>query len=221
VLPAAVWIATSADALFMGVAAWGVALVVLASGRDGIRGDVLAVTGGTVLGAGLFLTYGIAPLLVIPAAIALARRRPRPLVLATAAASAVVVAFAAGGFSWLAGLRATRSQYLEGVAWMRGYWYFLFVNIGVLAIALGPASVAGLGRLRDRGLLVLAGSAVVAVTLADLSGMSKGEVERIWLLFVPWLAVACAGLERRTARAWLAASASTGILVQALIRSPW
>src|SRR4029078_3738558 len=34
ITPAAIWIATSADAFYMGVSAWAVALVVLATGRD-------------------------------------------------------------------------------------------------------------------------------------------------------------------------------------------
>src|ERR671934_194092 len=36
--PAAVWIATSADALFAGVGAWGVALIVLATRAPGAKG---------------------------------------------------------------------------------------------------------------------------------------------------------------------------------------
>ncbi len=41
ITPAAIWIATSADAFFMGVSAWAVTLVVLATGRHGRRSDVV------------------------------------------------------------------------------------------------------------------------------------------------------------------------------------
>lgn len=41
--PAAVWVATSADALLMGVAAAATAAVTIATGRQGRAGDRLAV----------------------------------------------------------------------------------------------------------------------------------------------------------------------------------
>jgi hypothetical protein len=52
----------------------------------------------------------------------------------------------------------------------------------------------------------LAAMAIAAIVLADLSGMSKAEVERIWLPFVVWLAVPCALLPRRWVERWLASS---------------
>jgi hypothetical protein len=55
--PGAVWIGVSADGLFAGVLAWGVALLALGAARP--RFDVAAVvaaaTGGLVLGASLYL----------------------------------------------------------------------------------------------------------------------------------------------------------------------
>ena len=50
VTPAAIWIATSADAFFMGVSAWAVTLVVLATGRHGRRSDAYALSGGLLFG---------------------------------------------------------------------------------------------------------------------------------------------------------------------------
>ena len=40
--------------------------------------------------------------------------------------------------------------------------------------------------------VLLAGAAVLCVLAADLSRMSKAEVERIWLPFVPWLLLSTA-----------------------------
>ena len=57
--PAAIWIATSADAFFMGVSAWAVAVVVLATGRDGRRSDAYALAGGLLFGGAAFLSYGL------------------------------------------------------------------------------------------------------------------------------------------------------------------
>ena len=59
------------------------------------------------------------------------------------------------------------------------------------------------------------------MVLADVSGMSKGEVERIWLPFVPFLSVAAAGLSGRSIRWWLAAQALAAIALQIGLESPW
>ncbi len=66
---------------------------------------------------------------------------------------------------------------------------------------------------------LLAGGALVALAAADLSGMSKGETERIWLHLVPWLLVATAAL--RGSRGWLAAQVALALALQLTVRSPW
>ena len=66
-------------------------------------------------------------------------------------------------------------------------------------------------------LLLLPLTALAAVTLADLSQLSRGEVERIWLPFAVWIGAAAVG-DRRP---WLAAQAATGLVVQAALVSPW
>src|SRR5438093_4201474 len=79
--PIALWVATSADSLFAGVAAWGACLLVLATGRRGRRGDLLALGGGLLLGAGGLLSYGLVLIVFVPLAVAISRRRLRPLVI--------------------------------------------------------------------------------------------------------------------------------------------
>jgi methylthioxylose transferase len=64
---------------------------------------------------------------------------------------------------------------------------------------------------------VLPVAAAAAVAAADLSQYARGEVERIWLPFVPWLALAAPGHRRR----WVAAQVATALAVQAAVRSPW
>lgn len=218
--PAAVFVATSTDALFAGVAAGGVALVVLASGRRGRRSSVLAVLGGLVLGASLFLSYGLVLLLVLPAAVCVRRHRLDVLVVAGAVMAGIAVAFAAAGFWWLDGLDAARAAYGAGQSALRPYRYFVVANLAVFAVLIGPATAGALTRLRDRRAWLLVGGALAAVGLADASGLSKGEVERIWLPFVPWVVLACCALPGR-ARPWLAANLGTGLALQLLLRSPW
>jgi hypothetical protein len=64
---------------------------------------------------------------------------------------------------------------------------------------------------------------VVAVLVADLSGLSRGEVERIWLPFLPWLLVGAVALIRGRAvpRPWLLAQAGCAIAVTAVVRTTW
>lgn len=220
--PAAVWVASTADALYMGVIAWGVALVAVAGTRRDRRADGAAVAGGLLFGAALFLSYGALLAAPIAGAVALAQRRGRPLLLAAGAALAVVVAFAAAGFSWPEGLFATRLRYYEGVASRRPYGYFLLANLAAFALVLGPATAVAINRLRHRATWLLVGAALAAVALADLSGLSKGEVERIWLPFAPWVILAACALVRRGAgRDWLGLQAATGLVLQLGVRTPW
>lgn len=218
--PAAVW-ATNADALYAGMGALAVALVVVATGRDGRRADGLAAAGGAALGAGLLLSYGLALLAVPIAAVTVARRRVRALAVAAVVAAAVVALPAAWGFWWPDGLAATRAEYADGLARVRPYGYFVVANLAVFALAIGPATAAALARLRDRGAWLLVGGTLVAVAVADLSGLSKGEVERIWQPFVPLVMVACCALPGRGARWWLAVQLALGVALQAALRSPW
>jgi methylthioxylose transferase len=220
--PLAIWIATSADALYAGVGAWAVTLVILATGRDDRRGDVLALGGGLLFGVLAFLSYGLVLLACIPLVVAWSRRRVRPLALAAIGASVVFAAFALAGFWWFAGLAATRARYHAGVASRRPYDVFLLVNAACLAIATGPAVAVALARARDRRLWALLGGALVAIGIATASGMSKGEVERIWLPFSLWLLPAGAVLATgRRASGWLALQLAFAIGVQTLVRSPW
>jgi hypothetical protein len=142
---------------------------------------------------------------------------------ALAGSAAVAAAFAWAGFWWWDGLQATaREVHLSSLH--RGYGPFLLFNLAVFAIALGPAVAVGLVRMRDCGTWLLVGGSLVAVLAADVSGLSKGEVERIWLPFVPWVAVAAGALDDgrpRVATAWVAGQALVALLVQSMVRSPW
>lgn len=229
--PVAIWVGASADALFSGIVAVGAALVIVATGRADHRGDLLAVGGGIILGFGIFFSYGLVLIGVVPLAVAVHRRRFRPVAFAMGGAIVVVIAFAAMGFWWFDGLAATRARYFAGIASRRPYPVFLLANLSALALVVGPAIAVGMGRLRDRALWVLVGAALAAVALADLSGMSKAEVERIWLPFTPWLllaggAVMVTRLATRSSRWrsagwWLAPQVAIAILIESLVKTAW
>jgi len=132
--------------------------------------------------------------------------------------------FLAAGFWWVAGLLATRERYFAGVGGRRPYFDFLVANSACLAIAVGPAVAVALVRVRDRRLWLLVGGALVVVGAAMISGMSKGEVERIWLPFAIWLlpagAVLAAGRER-AATGWLGLQAMAAIVVATVVKATW
>jgi hypothetical protein len=223
-LPAAVW-HTNADTFYAGVAGLAVALLVVASGRTGSPRARLAVAGGAVFGAALLLTYGVG-LLALPVAVVLCRRRAgRVGLVAAASAVAVLIIPAIWGFWWLAGLAATKHQYDLNLALVRPAGYFRFANLAVFALALGPAIAVAFARLRDRAAWVVVGSGLAVVLLADASGLSSGETERIWQPFIPLVAVAgcaLAGPVRRYAsRPWLGLQVITAIGLQVALRSPW
>ncbi len=224
-VPAVLWWET-ADAFYAGVSATAIMLLVLASGRTGRRADAYALTGGLLFGLTLFLSYGLAPLLLLPTAVCIARRTARPLLLATIGIVPWFAALAAYGYSWFAGFAATRHEYWIGAASQRPYSYFLFADLAVLGIATGPAAVVAIIRLRDRKIWTLVGGVLAVIALADLSGMSKGEVERIWLPFVPWAMLATATLapeprSERAARTWLALQIACTFTLALTIPSLW
>jgi methylthioxylose transferase len=218
--PAAVWIATSADALFAGVAAAGLALAVLTLySAERRRALVLGLAAGLVLGGALMLSYGIAPLSLIVLVLAIARRAWWPLAAIAAGVAIVMGAFAVAGFWWPDGLAATSDLYHGGNAARRPYAPFLVISLAAFALALGPAAIAGFTRLKDRRVWLLAGAALASLAAADISGLSRGETERIWLIFVPWIGLGAAALVRR--RSWLALQLGLAIVVQAAVRTPW
>ena len=69
--------------------------------------------------------------------------------------------------------------------------------------------------------VALAAGALVAIAGATLSGLSKSEVERIWLPFLLWLVPLTAALTTGRARAYLAASAGWALAVAVLFRTTW
>ena len=222
--PAAVWAGFSADAFFAGIIAVGITLVIAATAHPGHRGRWLAAGGGVVLGVSLHLTYGAVPLLLIPAVV-VARRRRYDLVPSVAVGALIVTGiFVAAGFWWLDGLALTHEQYWTGVASRRPWPYYLLAgNPAALALAVGPGLAVGLSRVRRTrtNTWLVAATALAAVAVANLSGMSKGEVERIWLPFFPWILTATAPIPASRQRTWLAANAGLGLVLQVILRSPW
>jgi methylthioxylose transferase len=241
VAPYAVWMITSADAFYSAVGAWGVAACMLGLRSRGARAVAWGALSGLLLSSLLFLTYGGATFLLLPitpVAVALRRRQPgavRTVIAAVAAAALVTGGFALAGFWWFEGAAETKLQYWAGTAQFRPLAYFAIANLAAALIAIGPASFGGLLRLWARRrqpppVAVLVVGALLALMASHLSQYSRAEVERIWLLFFPWLVVAGALLierpgsgpaARRLATMTVSAQVACAVVLQAALVSKW
>jgi hypothetical protein len=219
--PMALWVATSADAMFLGVSAWSLAALIVAMRRPGTAGWVLSVAGGLLFAVALMLSYGTVALAIIPIAIGWRNRTLPRLVPALVAVAVVLGLFWVVGFSWAGGLEATKGLYQSGIARHRSYLFFVIADLAAFVIVIGPAGAAGLVTLRNRSLWLIVGATVVALLLSDISGYSKGEVERIWLPFAPWVLLATSDIPVPATTALLSLQAAVGVAIALGVRTAW
>jgi hypothetical protein len=232
--PAVIWEAVSGDGVFATFAAWGLCALAFAATAKGWRRIVpWSLLAGILLGYTVFLSYGLVLLAVIALAILVLGRSWRPVPIVLAVLLAVVFAFAATGFEWWRAYPVLTTRYFAGIASRRPYAYWIWGNLGALAISAGPvvgaavgASLAHIRSLRKlsegiRPIVLLTLAALVTILLADVSGMSKAEVERIWLPFIPWLLVGTALLPPKWVRITLALQLFVALVVQHLLFIVW
>ncbi|MGH3625265.1 MAG: hypothetical protein ACRDQ5_26355 [Sciscionella sp.] len=237
--PGAVWIGASGDAAFTGISSAGIA--VLAVGAKGLAGGwrVLpagaALAGGVLLGYAVFMSYGLVLLAPLVVAVVALCRGWRALLPALVGAVAVLAVFTAAGFWWLDGYHALIERYYLGLGATRSYAYWVWADLACLVFSVGPVLAPGVRRavltgwraLRSRSRSVPLGVAVLvlasgaAVAFADISGLSKAEVERIWLPFAVWLVAGATLLPPQSRRWWLAGQALTALLVNHLLLTSW
>ncbi|MFB7778272.1 hypothetical protein [Streptomyces bauhiniae] len=229
--PATVWMGASADAYFAAVAAWALACLALALTR---RSLLWAAASGLLGGLTGYLSYGLTLIALVGIAVLVLARadlRARPLLMLPflAGLAVVPVVFALYGFNWWTAYHLLVTRYYQGVGGTRPYSYWIWANLACAAIITGPATAAALPRTAgsllhrdDRAtarLALIVCAALAALLIADLSGMSKAETERIWLPFAVWLLPACALLPRP--RAWLTAQAVLALLLNHLLLTGW
>jgi methylthioxylose transferase len=234
--PGAVWVGVSADGLFAGLTASGVALLAVATRWFrakhwcAVPGSLLA---GAIIGFGAFLSYGLVLMALIAFVVTLLGGAvARALPIALLGALAVAGAFAAGGFWWPEGYHLVVERYYQGIASERPYSYWVWANLASLVLSAGPALIVGARRAvaepfltrawrRCEPAVLLALAAAVVILLADLSGLSKAETERIWLPFTVWLLPAASLLPPGSRRGWLTVQAVTALAVNHLVLTFW
>jgi hypothetical protein len=145
----------------------------------------------------------------------------------------IVIAFAVAGFEWWRAYPVLSQRYYDGIASVRPYSYWIWGDLACLVLSAGPVVGSAIGASISRGrflrreppdlrpiiLLTLAG--LVTVLLADVSGMSKAEVERIWLPFIPWILVGTALLPARWVRLVFALQLAVALTIQHLLHIVW
>ncbi len=225
--PFAITVATSADAFFLGVTAWAAACLAVGIHRRSYAGLALA---GLLAGAVPYLSYGLVPFAAVLAAVAvLGGQREglppgRTVVAMTAWFGAglllVPLATTNAGFWWWDGVRATHAAWAAGHGNNRPYFYSFLADFAVLAVLTGPATAVAAARRAAGSTALLPASALVAVLSLAAAGVTRLEVERIWLPFAPWLLVLTLSLTTRV-RGWLAVNAAVALVFQTAVLGGW
>lgn len=229
--PTVVWMGVNGDALFTAVAAWGLCLLAVATRSGGVRTAVTGVGAGLLLGLCVYLSYGLPLLGVLAVTILWVGSSWRPLPWALGGALVVVAAFTVAGFSWWEAYPVLRERYYDGIASERSFAYWVWADVAAWTFTVGLAVWAAFPRALhvarhapDAAQAVLARLAcggVVTILLATLSGMSKAEVERIWMPFTIWVVALPLLLPERWHRPLLASQVVLALLAQTLLLTRW
>ena len=231
--PYAVWLAVSMDAIVLLLAAGFVTLGVV--GSEPRRRPSWAFAAGLVLGCDALLNYAVVWLGVSVIAVYFVRRRPL-LNAITAIGALLPLALArVFGFNWATGLSFAQHDFAVRVGPHRSWLLWALLDLVLLLIACGPSIIRAFRRLHLTPGWPFVVGAGLAVTFAILSGLSRGEVERSWLAFYPFLLIPAVAPAVRPARSegrhgldagpvpfWPIAGGALGaIVVEAVLRTTW
>ncbi|NRQ48814.1 hypothetical protein HQK15_03090 [Aeromicrobium sp. YC3-14] len=220
--PSAVWMGVNGDAVFTAVAAWGLALLAVAAVH---RRVLPAIGAGVLLGYCVYLSYGLVLLGILAVAVLIIARTWRPLPWALGGAGVVAALFTLGGFAWWEAYPVLRERYYAGIASERAYSYWVWGDIAAWTFTVGLAVWAAFPyaakAFRTNVLVQLAAAALLTIAVATLSGMSKAEVERIFLPFTIWVVTLPSLLPGRWHRPLLLSQVVLALCAQQLLLTRW
>jgi hypothetical protein len=222
--PYAVWVAVSMDGVTAALCALYVALGVVASEPG--RKPWWAVGSGLTFGVAALFSYAVGWLAAIPLVVCFVRRRVTTIALLGVAALVPLALARAAGFVWPDGLTVAQQDWAVRVGPHRSWLLWVFLDLVVLVLACGPHVVTAARRIRRTpGWPFLVGAGI-GVAFAVGSGLARGEVERSWLPFFPWLLVPVTGWDdhgepSRPSLVLLALGAATAVVIESVLRSAW
>lgn len=235
--PWIVWMGVDGDALFTAIAAAGLMLLAVSAVRfrSGHQraGVAWGLAAGLVLGYCVFLSYGLTLLGILALAVLLVARSWKPLPWALAGAVVVTVIFWAAGFAWWEAYPVLHERYYDGIASRRSYGYWVWANIAAWSFTVGLATWAAFPRMIEAArrraspaadstvVARLAVAALLTIVVATLSGMSKAEVERIWMPFTLWVLPVAMLLPPRWHRPLLLSQIVIALTVQHVLLTRW
>lgn len=234
--PSTLFYYLSIDGVLMTLLAWTTVALVAA-----VRSPTRiwpAAAAGALLGVSLLISLGsaagglVALLYVALAARdgALSRREAVAVLAALAVGTvAVLLAISLAGLQTWPVLRACLAAHESGPGGTghRPYLPWVLVNpldyLLLLGLPLAAVAIEGAlrGDLGEPSLVRLSRAALLGLVLLDLSGTVKGETERLWMFFNPWLAAsAAAAAVGRSERFWPLLCQPLQLLLMALALPP-
>lgn len=222
--PYAVWVAVSMDGVTAALTALFVALGVVASEPG--RTPRWAISSGVVLGIAALFSYAVGWLAAIPLVVCFIRRRATTIAFIGTGALVPLALARLMGFDWPAGLTVAQADWSVRVGPHRSWLLWAVLDLIVLVIACGPHVVTAARWVRRTpGWPFLVGAGI-GVGFAIGSGLARGEVERSWLPFFPWLLVPVTGTDDDGEPACpslllLALGAGAAVVLESVLRSAW
>ena len=221
--PYAVWVAVSMDGVTAALTALFVALGVVASEPG--RPPRWAISSGVVLGIAALFSYSVGWLAAIPLVVCFIRRRATTIAFVGTGALVPLALARAVGFVWPSGLSVAQADWSVRVGPHRSWLLWAVLDLVVLVIACGPSIVPAARRIRRTPGWPFVLGAAIGVGFAIGSGLSRGEVERSWLPFFPWLLVPVVGTQdgepARPSLLLLALGAAAAVVLESVLRSAW
>lgn len=222
--PYAVWVAVSMDGVTAALVALFVALGVV--GSEPGRRPWWALGSGFALGVAALFSYAVGWLAAILLIVCFVRRRATTIAFVGVGALVPLALARAAGFVWPDGLTAAQADWSVRVGPHRAWLLWALLDVVVLVIACGPHVVTAARRIRRTPGWPFVVGALVGVAFAIGSGLARGEVERSWLPFFPWLLVPVTGDDDdgepgRPSLLLLALGAAAAVVIESVLRSAW